>query len=444
MKPLLLENVLLIDGTGRPPYKAAIRIDGSRFASVSAAAKSPAPEKFDVLDLAGLFALPGLIDCHVHLVSPVEPLAHEPYWKLNTPPTLKAFCAARNALETLKAGFTTVRNCGGVSYGLPEDIFLRKAIAAGYLIGPRILACGGGISMTGGHGDRQFPVFMPAHPHLGYGDETCDDPGSCRREVRRKVKMGADFIKAYTSGGVSTPGDGPQSAEFTAEEIRAIVEEAHAHEKRVAVHAYGLQGIRNAVDAGVDTVEHGCYLNEATARRMAQQGTSLVTTLGILKAILRRGQSYPNPEALKKAETVVAAQSSAFGIARSAGVNMAMGTDASVSIRNGDNAVELIELTGEGLSPLEALMMATRNAAIALGLENEIGTVEPGKSADLLLLDENPLEDISVIAGKRAIRAVIRNGQLLCARNENGEELLGSPLPLETAIRAVRSRRRPI
>jgi imidazolonepropionase-like amidohydrolase len=444
MKPLLLENVVLIDGTGRLPYKASIRIDGSRFAAISTASEKPGSEEFDVVDLAGFIALPGLIDCHVHLVSPVEPLVHEPYWKLNTPPTLKAFCAARNALDTLKAGFTTVRNCGGVSYGLPEDIFLRRAIEAGYLAGPRILACGGGISMTGGHGDRQFPAFMPATPLLGYGDETCDDPASCRREVRRKVKMGADFIKAYTSGGVSTPGDGPQSAEFTPEEILAIVEEAHAHEKRVAVHAYGLQGIRNAVAAGVDTVEHGCYLDEALAEHMANRGTSLVTTLGILKAILRRGKTYPNPEALKKAEIVVAAQSRAFRIARSAGINMAMGTDASVSIRNGDNALELVELTGEGLSPFDALLMATRNAAVALGLQDEIGTVEPGKAADLILLDENPLDDISVIAGKRAIRAVMRGGQILCARTENGEELLGTPLSLETALRAIRGRRKSL
>lgn len=297
--------------------------------------------------------------------------------------------------------------------------------------------------MTGGHGDRQFPAFMPRHPLLGYGDETCDDPPSCRREVRRKVKMGADFIKAYTSGGVSTPGDGPQSAEFTPEEIRAIVAEAHLHEKRVAVHAYGLQGIRNAVEADVDTVEHGCYLDLATARQMADQGTSLVTTLGILKAILRRGKSYPTPEALKKAEAVVAAQSRAFRIAREAGVNMALGSDASVSIRNGDNATELTELTGEGLSPIEALRMATRNAAIALGLQHEIGTIAAGKIADMILLDENPFEDISVIPGKRAIRAVMRGGKFLCVRTEMGEELIGSSLSPAAMLAAVRIPRCP-
>lgn len=297
--------------------------------------------------------------------------------------------------------------------------------------------------MTGGHGDRQFPAFMPPHPLLGYGDETCDDPASCRREVRRKVKMGADFIKAYTSGGVSTPGDGPQSAEFTPEEIQAIVAEAHLHDKRVAVHAYGLQGIRNAVEAGVDTVEHGCYLDPAIARQMADQGTSLVTTLGILKAILRRGKSYPNPEALKKAEAVVAAQSCAFRTAREAGVNMALGTDASVSIRNGDNATELTELTGEGLSPIEALLMATRNAAIALGLQHEIGTIAAGKIADMILLDENPFEDMSVIPGKRAIRAVMRGGKVLCVRTEKGEELVGAPLSPAVMMAAVRTPRRP-
>jgi imidazolonepropionase-like amidohydrolase len=405
-------------------------VQGKNIRFIDRGGVNPQDPEAEVFDLEGYFALPGLIDCHVHLVAPTESGTHEPYWKLSTPPPLKLLCAARNAMETLKAGFTTVRNCGGVSYGLPEDVFLRQGADSGYPPGPRILACAGGITMTGGHGDRGYPAFMPASPGEGYGEVPCDDPSACRREVRRRVKMGADFIKAFTSGGVSTPGDGPQSADFTVEEIRAIVEEAHAREKRVAVHAYSLAGIRNSVIAGVDTVEHGCFLTPEVARVMADKGISLVTTLAVLKAILKRGKSYPNPEALKKAEAVVAAQSGALRIAREAGVNTAMGTDASVSIPNGKNALELIELVEAGLSPMEAVLMATRNAGIALGLEKEIGSIEQGKAADLIVLDKDPLRDISILTNRSSIRLVFKGGKPVCARNAAGEEVFaGEGLP---------------
>lgn len=429
MTSYILHNVRLIDGRGGDPFLADIFIKNSSIEMVEPAGEISLPNDVQVFDLKKKTILPGLIDCHVHLVSPLEPNSHEPFWKLNTPPSMKILCAETNALKTLKAGFTTVRNCGGLSTGLPEDIFLRNAINSGYTLGPRILACANGISMTGGHGDRGFPAFLPSHPELGYGDVPADGPTGCRKAVRQKVKAGADFVKTFTTGGASTPGDGPHSVDFTMEELKALVDEAHAHKKKVAVHAIGINGIRNAVTAGVDTVEHGSFLDKETAEKMKAQGTSLVTTLAIYKAIINRGKNYPNQEAIQKARIVSDANSSALAIARKVGLNIAMGTDASGSIRNGENAAELVALVEEGLSPQEAIVMATANAAKALGLEKTIGTIEPGKIADMIIVDGDPLTDISLLRARENIRLVIKSGKIVCYRESGENAAVGSNLP---------------
>jgi imidazolonepropionase-like amidohydrolase len=429
MKSFILHNARLIDGSDNEPFLADIFIKNSLIEKVEPKGKTNLSSDIPMFDLKKRTIMPGLIDCHVHLVAPLEANSHEPFWKLNTPPSMKILCAEANALKTLKAGFTTVRNCGGLSTGLPEDIFLRNAINSGYTLGPRILACANGISMTGGHGDRGFPAFLPSHPELGYGDVPADGPTDCRRAVRRKVKAGADFIKTFTTGGASTPGDGPHSVDFTMEELKALVEEAHAHKKKVAVHAVGTQGIRNAVEAGVDTVEHGSFLDRETAEKMKAQGTSLITTLAIYKAIINRGKSYPNQEAIRKARVVSDANSSALALARQVGLNIAMGTDASGSIRNGENASEFVALVEEGLSPREAIGMATANAAKALGLEKSIGTIEPGKKADLIIVNGDPLANISLLTIRTNIRMVIKSGKIVCFRESGENAAVGSDLP---------------
>jgi imidazolonepropionase-like amidohydrolase len=238
------------------------------------------------------------------------------------------------------------------------------------------------------------------------------------------VKLGADFIKIYSTGGVSTPGDGSDSLDFSLEETRAIVKEARRHGKRVATHAQGLEGIRIAVNAGVSTVEHGSWLDRETAVEMAGKGISLVTTIGIFRAILDKGEAYPNPESLAKAKSIIEAQSRMLELAREVGINLAMGTDASMSLRNGDNAREFLALSAEGLKGEDILRMATSNAALALGLENQIGSLEPGKRADFLLVEGSPLEEISCLTRKACIRAVARDGRFLCMRSSTGEEMI--------------------
>jgi imidazolonepropionase-like amidohydrolase len=420
--PFVLVNPTIWDAANDDPFLGSIGVKEGKIAFVHRTQQSIQVD-WPRVDLAGKWVIPGLIDCHVHLCSPIEQGVHEPYWKLTTPPSSKILYALHNAQETLKAGFTTVRNCGGVSYGAPEDILLRNAIKGAVVAGPRIIACGGGITMTGGHGDRGIPAFMERHPESGLGEIPADGADACRREVRRKIRMGADFIKIYTTGGVSTPGDGPDSVDFTMQELESIMDEAHLHGKLVATHAQGNKGIRNAVIAGVNTVEHGSFLDEETAALMAEKGISLVPTLGIFKAILARGKEYPNQEAIRKAEIICEAQSSAVRLAKAAGVNIALGTDASVSIRNGENGLELLELAKEGLSPSETLKAATCNAARAIGLSNQIGCLEEGKRADILVLDRNPFENLEALAKKESILAVMSQGHVHYSRGHLREVL---------------------
>lgn len=420
--PFCVVGARIIDGKGTAPYVGSVGVQDGRIVFVERG--DLLPPGFEPVRASGFTLMPGLIDCHVHLAAPPDPGTHEPYWKTVTPPAGKTLALLFAAQNTLKAGFTTVRNCGAVSWGTPEDLFVRDAIQGGYFPGPGILACGGALSVTGGHGDRAFPAFLPHDPAAGFGENPCDGVESCVREVRRRVKLGADFIKIYSTGGVSTPGDGSDSLDFSRDETRAIVKEALKHGKRVATHAQGLEGIRIAVEAGVSTVEHGSWLDRETAVEMARKGISLVTTIGIFRAILDKGESYPNPSAMAKARKIIEAQSRMLKLARETGINLAMGTDASMSLRNGDNAREFLALSAEGLTSEEILRMATLNGARALGLEDRIGSLEPGKNADFLLVCGNPLEDISCLTRKPCIRAVTREGRFLCMRSSTGEEML--------------------
>jgi imidazolonepropionase-like amidohydrolase len=424
---------------GREVFWGKIGIDGKNISYVekdSARNNNSMREDCELIDASGYTVMPGLIDCHVHLVSPWNTKMHEPYWKLISSPSSKVLTAAANANRTLASGFTTVRNCGGTSWYLPEDVHVRDSIAADMLIGPRVWSSAGGITMTGGHGDRAYPAYMIQHPEIGCGVQPADGADACRHAVRERIKYGADFIKIYTTGGVSTPGDGPHSQDFTMDELRAIIDEAHSHEKRVGTHAQGLAGIRKAVLAGVDTVEHGSFLDTETADEMAHRGVFLVTTLRVFEEILKRGASYPNPDALRKAKMVCDAQRNALILAKDRGVTLAFGTDASQSIRNGDNAAELMELMTCGFSPMDILLMATRDAARAIGLQGKIGTVTEGQLADLILLQKNPLEDIGVLSERANIRCVMYEGNAKILRDGQGNEYQSACFPAD-AIRSI-------
>jgi imidazolonepropionase-like amidohydrolase len=386
---LILVGATLIDGTGAPPEagRAVVVADG-RIADIVPAARAPAGP---VLRLDGLRLVPGLINCHVHLclgaeADPVRPL-------LDDPPGLTTLKAALRARRTVEAGVTTVRDLGGKDY---LEFSVRRAIADRLLPGPRVLAAGRGICMTGGHG-------------WWFGREA-DGPDDARKAVREQLKMGADVIKIFATGGVMTPGVEPGSPQLTDSEIRAAIDEARRAGRRVAAHAHAASGIRACVDAGITSIEHGVFVDQDLATRMKQTGVYLVPTLVAPAAIAAGGEAAGIPAFMvRKARAVLEAHGRGFELAVRTGVPIAAGTDAGTPLNaHGSMVPELALMVRYGLSPMDALRAATSSAAAALGLEREVGRVAPGFVADLLAVEGDPLVDIAALA---QVRLVLANGE---------------------------------
>jgi imidazolonepropionase-like amidohydrolase len=389
---MILDNVRLIDGTGRVWERASIRIEGERIASVGNAAAGGA-EGSEILDLEGWTAIPGLINCHTHLCFDASPDAWAAWDGRSL--TENVLVAARQAEAALQAGITTVRDLGGVD---GVDLGLKKAIMDGVVPGPRMLVSGQLLCMTGGQ----------AH---SVGREV-DGPAEARKGAREQLKAGADIIKVMATGGVLTPGVEPGSAQLTFEEMRAAIEEAEKAGKQTATHAQGTVGIKNAVRAGVDSVEHGFFLDAEAIDMMLERGTYLVPTLAALFHLLEVGPEAGVPaHALEKAQRAVDAHLDSFRRAREAGVRIGAGNDGGTPFNPSSNLVTELELMVEaGMSPTEALDGAHRSAAELLRMEGEIGTVEQGKMADLVVLESDPLVNISAV---REVRMVIKGGQLV-------------------------------
>ncbi len=389
----ILRNATLFDGTGAPPRAGMdVLVEGGRVAAVGSGLT--ARPDADVLDLAGRWLMPGLIDCHVHITFAGDPQEAERAPTVHTAEL--AWTAAENARRTLAAGVTTVRDLGardGVA------ILLRDAIAAGRLPGPRMRAAGAIICMTGGHG--------------WWIGRQADGPDDVRRAVREQLRAGADCIKFTATGGVMTPRVDPRAASFTEAELAAGVEEAHKAFVRAAAHAQGTQGIKNAVRAGIDSIEHGIFLDDEVIEEMKRRGTFLVPTLVAPENISRHGLAAGIPAYMvEKSDRVREAHRESFRRAVRAGVRIAMGTDAGTPFnRHGANAEEIALMVACGMEPTAALLAATREAAELLDLAHETGTVTPGRWADLLILDGDPLQDIRVLCDAARIAGVLKGGQ---------------------------------
>lgn len=390
MPALVLVGGTLIDGTGAEPVKGrAVVVEGGRITAVVDGAKAPRGER---VDLDGHTLLPGLINCHVHLclgaeADPVRPLRDEPLGVT----VIKALLRAR---ETVEAGITTVRDLGGRDYA---EMSVRRAIQEGWAPGPRILAAGKAICMTGGHG-------------WWIGREA-DGPDDTRRAVREQLKAGADVIKLIATGGVMTPGVEPGASQLTGDEMRAAVDEARRAGRRIAAHAQGSEGIADAVEAGITTVEHGIFLTEEIVARMKTRGTYLVATLNAPAAISAGGLAAGIPDFMvRKSDAVVPAHIASFQLARRAGVGIAAGSDAGTPLnRHANYATEIELMVKYGMSPLEAIRSATSVSAEALGLGSETGRVAPGLAADLVAVAGNPAERIQALG---EVRMVLARGRL--------------------------------
>jgi len=359
-------------------------------------AGAPAPH---IIDLSDATVLPGLIDAHTHLTM----TTNFGYSTLGVSIPREALYGARNARVTLEAGFTTVRNVGAHGF---TDVALRDAINAGDVPGPRMLVSGPALSITGGHADNNL---LPFEYHAT-SDGTADGVDGVRHMVRQNVKYGADLIKFMASGGVLSHGDNPQASQYTEEEMRAIVQEAHRLGRKVAAHAHGAQAILWAAQAGVDSIEHGSYIDDADIAEMKKDGTYLVPTLYLGDWFLENAGKVGIPEELAaKARVVIPAARKNVQRAFAAGVKVGFGTDAAV-YPHGLNAHEFAVYVKLGMTPLAAIQTATVNDADLLGWSDRIGTVEAGKFADLIAVDGDPLADVTTL---ERVKFVMKGGEVV-------------------------------
>ena len=399
-----LTNVNLIDGTGAPAKAGhTVLIDEDRIVEVGPWEKTTIPPTADVTDLQGMTLMPGLIDCHDHIAGSVYGLIGR--WELDAPPSLRHLRTAETLKKTLDMGYTAFRDAGGLDHGF------KMAIEEGLIPGPRLVLSLSIISPTGGIGDWSSPSghHRPDPGNISLPRGVANGVDAVRAKVREIARMGADVIKFATTGGASSrPGHGPKDIAFGKDEIFAIVEEAHALGKRAMCHAIGGPGLKLAVEAGADSIEHGSYVDEdpEIIPMMAEKGIFLVPTL----TVYAFHRDAPEPHFSSRAQAMYAHQVESIQKALEAGVKVVAGTDAG-GYEHYINAQELQWLVEQGgMTNSQAIVSATGWAAECLGLEKDIGTVEPGKLADLIVVDGDPLLNIKLLQDQSRIRAVIKGG----------------------------------
>jgi imidazolonepropionase-like amidohydrolase len=385
----------LLDRPGKTPRgPSTIVIRGGRVSEVlDGFVDVPGSQR--VIDQRARFVLPGLIDSHVHLVSDTGgQLGQLEDVQLEDPEL--AYDALVNAHKTLRAGFTTVRNLGDAQ---GVTLALRDAIRAGKVVGPNIVDAGRSISTTSGHMDGALGYREDFREQLHAHDNLCDSAESCRRAVRVQVGRGADVIKIATTGGVNSQVGAGLGKQMFDDEARAVVEAARLYGKKVAVHAHGADGIKVALMAGVDSIEHGTMLDDECIGMMVKSGTYYVPTLSTVNGYIERLAANPqaySPEVRAKVEWRIKVTGESLRKAVPRGVKIAFGTDAGVS-KHGRNADEFELMVKHGMTPAAALQAATVNAADLLGLQADVGTIEPGRRADLIAVDGDPLADVTVL-----------------------------------------------
>jgi len=393
----------LLDVPGKAPRGASTVIVRDGRIEAVRDGHLPAPSGATLVDLKDRTVLPGLIDSHVHLSS--DRAGNEGLLSTFTDsPQLGAFETYWNAMKTLRAGFTTVRNLGDAGGVLA----LREAIARGWVMGPRIVDAGQSISTTSGHMDERLGVREELHEAIGH-ENLCDGVEDCRRAVRRQIGRGADVIKIATTGGVNSRIGAGLGKQMFDDEAKAIVDTAHLYGKKVAVHAHGADGIAVALKAGADSIEHGTLMDDETIRLFAKSNAYYVPTLSTVNGYLERIAKDPNaysPEVRAKIDWRISITGKALQKAVPAGVKVAFGTDAGVS-KHGRNADEFELMVKHGMTPTAAIQAATVNAATLLGLDKEIGTLEPGKRADLIAVAGDPLNDVKVL---KSVSLVMKDG----------------------------------
>ena len=408
MTHTLIHNGTLIDGTGRAPVMdAAILLEGNRIRAVGPAASIHAPADARRIDAQGGTILPGLIDSHVHLMFEGINIPK----MMGTPFSLNFYTAIDNMRRTLDAGITSVRDAGGADAGV------KQAVEQGLIPGPRMQISISLLTTTGGHGDgwtlsgNEFNLF-PAYP--GNPDGRCDGVEEVRKKVREVLRAGAEVIKVCSTGGVLSPTDHPEFTQFCEEELRVMVEEARFRRGiKVMSHAQGSEGIKNALRAGIHSIEHGIFLDDEAIDLFLETGAFLVPTLLAPLAVLEIGKAGAMPDyGIRKAQEVMEIHSESIAKAHKAGVKIAMGTDAGV-MPHGTNLRELGLMCNIGMTPMQAIVATTRTAAECLGWQDRLGTLEVGKLADVIITRTDPLKNIRSLEDVGNIRVVIKDGAVV-------------------------------
>lgn len=399
----------LLDKPGQAPRgQSTIIIRNGKVAEVLNGHQS-GPAGATLIDLKDKFVLPGLIDSHVHLDSDAGGNAGL-IEAVTDSPARAAYRAAGNAKKTLLAGFTTVRNLGD---GSGATLALRDAVAAGELPGPRIIDAGKSISTTSGHMDGTLSVSEDLHGSIGQ-ENLCDGVESCRQAVRKQIRRGVDVIKIATTGGVNSRIGAGLGRQLFDDEVKALVDTAHLYGKKMAVHAHGNDGVIAALAAGADSIEHGTMLDDDSIKLFKSSGAFYVPTLSTVNGYIERLAANPNaypPDVLAKVQWRIGVTGKSLAKAYPAGVKIAFGTDAGVS-KHGKNADEFELMVKHGMPASAAIQAATMNAATLLGVEKEVGSLEPGKAADLIAVAGDPTADVTVL---KSVKFVMKDGRVFKA-----------------------------
>jgi len=400
-------NAFLIDGSGVAATQepAAMLVEGQYIRAVGPQTQLTCPEQAEKIDLGGMTLMPGMADCHDHLAD----LEGGMQQRAGIPPSLAVFLAAEAFKKTLLGGFTAIRDASGV------DLGMKMAVERGLIPGPRLKISVVILSQFGGHNDHTEAAGINSHfPWLqSIPSGICDGVDECRKKTREVIRAGADWVKIATTGGVGTPIGGPLIRQFSPEEVRIITETAHAAGKPVMSHAYGGEGVKICLDAGVDSIEHGAALDDNLIEQMVKQDTWLVPTFTVLRRIVAISEQNPlaMPDYMpRKARMLLEHQAESFRNALSAGVKIALGTDGG-GFGHGHNSSELRYLVEAGMTPMQAIVAATRMATTCMGLGDETGVLRAGMLADFLVVDGDPLKDICILEDHDRLRMIVKGGQ---------------------------------
>lgn len=398
----ILSNARIVDGTGQVLPDRFVVVEGASIADIRPMSDFPDTPDGEVIDVSGHTVMPGMIDCHVHLSidGDADPIGQV----VGDTAAMSVLRMARNAERTLAAGVTTVRDLGAKDH---IDISFRQALDEGLAAAaPRLVLSGRPVTMTGGH-CWQF----------GRQADGADDT---RRAAREQIRAGADCVKLMATGGILTQGNEIGAAQLEEAEMRAAIEEADKAGKLTAVHAHGASGIRNGIQAGVHSVEHAYFLDDDGIDLMLKRDVWLVPTAAAVDLVVRNGiDSGIPPDVVEKAEAAIENQRASCAKALRSGVRIAMGTDAGTPYnRHGENAQELVALVSLGMSPMDAIQATTIRGAELLGLSDRLGTVEVGRAADILVVDGDPLQDISILCAPERIATVFQDGEIVAQRGD--------------------------